>query len=213
MKEKQHPYLESILPSDERFQPMEAYAEEHHVPIMDKVSVQFLCQLAMIQQPQKILEIGTAIGYSAIKLADTLPVAHIITLERDEGMIELAEQNIAAWKLNDRIKILAGEAADSLRELKDKESSFDLIFIDAAKAQYESFFKAAESLLSETGVIVCDNVLFRGYVANSDRASSPRLKKLAQKIDGFNRWLSGNEMYHTSIVPVGDGISISKKRV
>lgn len=212
MMDKQSAYLEAFLTSNQKFQSLEAYAEEHHVPIMDKVSMNFLCQLVNIQQPLQMLEVGTAIGYSAIKMISSLPKAHLITLERDQNMIDIATKNIEEHGLNNQIEIMPGDATDSLMKLQTAGNTFDFIFIDAAKAQYERFFTLAESLLDENGIIVCDNVLFKGFVADSEAATNPRLKKLAGKIDSFNRWLMKHKAFETSIVPIGDGLAISKKR-
>src|SRR5699024_5848903 len=113
--------------------------------------------------------------------------------------------------LNSEIEVLPGDAVDHLINLHQTGYSFDFGFIDAAKAQYENFFKLSESLLQENGLIVCDNVLFRGFVANPEKAESPRLQKIANKINHFNTWLMNHKGYDTSIIPIGDGISISKK--
>jgi len=210
--ENQTAYLKSLMETDSKWQSLENYATTHQVPIMDKVSMDFLCQLVNIRQPANILEIGTAIGYSAIRMASTVPYTHIITLEKNQKMIHVARDNINKFGLNNQIEVLSGDAVDHLINLQQTGYSFDFVFIDAAKAQYEHFFKLSEPLLEKNGVIVCDNVLFRGFVANPEQAESPRLQKLAKKINHFNKWLMNHEGYETSIIPIGDGISISKKQ-
>jgi|SRR5690625_2367729 len=209
--ENQTAYLKSLMEANQKWQSLESYAATNQVPIMDEVSMDFVCQLVNIQQPTNILEIGTAIGYSAIRMASKAPSTHIITLERNQEMIDVANNNINKFGLNNQIEVLPGDAVDHLINLQQTGYSFDFVFIDAAKAQYENFFKLSESLLQENGLIVCDNVLFRGFVANPEKAESPRLQKIANKINHFNTWLMNHKGYDTSIIPIGDGISISKK--
>src|SRR5699024_9516435 len=126
-------------------------------------------------------------------------------------MIDVANNNINKFALNTQIEVLTRDSVDHLINLHQTGYSFDFVFIDAAKAQYENFFKLSESLLQKNGLIVCDNVLFRGFVANPEKAESPRLQKIANKINHFNTWLMNHNGYYTFIIPIGDGIYISKK--
>src|SRR5699024_5800575 len=178
---------------------------------MDEVRMDFRCQRVNIQQPTNIWGTGTASGYSAIRMASKAPSTHIITLERNQEMIDVANNNTNKFGLNNQIEALPGDAGDHLINLQQTGYAFDIVFIDSAKAQYENSFKLSESLLQENGLIVCDNVLFRGFVDNPEKAESPRLQKIANKINHFNTWLMNHKGYDTSIIPIGDGISISKK--
>src|SRR5699024_2878728 len=119
--------------------------------------------------------------------------------------------NINKFGLNNQIEVLARDAVDHVINLQQTGDSFDFVFIDAAKAQYDNFHKLSESLLREDGLIVCDSVLIRRVDAGRANGESPRLQKIANKIKHFNTWLMNHKGYDTSIIPIGDGISISKK--
>ncbi|WP_227521447.1 MULTISPECIES: O-methyltransferase [Bacillus] len=211
MDEKIISYLESLINEREPLlNKMEQLAKEEQVPIMDLVGMETLLQLLRIQQPKKILEIGTAIGYSAIRMAKTIENAEIVTIERDEKRYGQAEQFAKEAKLEDRLHFIFGDATET-HELIEKMAPYDVIFVDAAKGQYERFFTMYEKYLAPTGIIVTDNVLFKGLVAeNIEEIEPKRIKNLVKKIDKFNRWLMENEKYDTAILPVGDGIAISK---
>lgn len=204
-------YLHELIATDSKLKTLEEYASINNVPIMDKTSMEFMCVLAMVHAADKILEIGTAIGYSAINLARSCPEAHITSLEKNEEIAAIANDNIHSFNFDKQIQVIQGDAIESMQELISKNYTFDFIFIDAAKGKYKDFFMLAEDLLAEGGVIVCDNVLFRGYAANPEAAPVKRLKKLAFKVKAFNNWLMEQEHFKTSIIPVGDGIAISKK--
>ncbi len=207
---EQHAYLQSLLPaSSEEVRQLEHEARKQGVPIMEPHGIQFLMQLIRLHKPNKLLEIGTAIGYSALRMLEASPTSSITTIERDEERFQQAVDNVHKFQAEDRIEILYGDALD----LKDKVSQsapFDFIFIDAAKGKYEEFFHLYAPLLADNGMIVTDNVLFKGYVAD-DREATKRMKKLAKKIRNFNQWLTTQEHYHTSIVPIGDGVAITVK--
>lgn len=204
-------YLQSILqkpiPWEEELM---TYAEENRVPIIEPVSMNFITTLLKLAQPIRILEIGTAIGYSALSMHHALPSASITTLERNEEMIIKATENIAKFSLTNQIELITGDALDSLPELIDQNKKFDFIFIDAAKGQYKKFFEYAMHLQSDKGIILTDNVLFKGYVAE-ESTGHKRFQKLAKKINSYNNWLMENEKYSTSIIPIGDGIALSIK--
>lgn len=205
-------YLIDRLPDYTEWKAIEKYAKEHRIPIMEPDSIHFLCQLLSIHKPKKILEIGTAIGYSALRMAQVLPESQIKTIERNAELVHIALKHIQDKNAEDQIEVFLGEAESILTDLRQYGEKFDFIFIDAAKGQYEYFFKQSEALLKKSGLIICDNVLFRGFVSNPEKAATKRLKKLALKIRSFNDWLLNNDEYCTSIVPIGDGIAISIKQ-
>jgi predicted O-methyltransferase YrrM len=212
MNESLHSYLQSNLgEKPKHIQDMEAYASRHHVPIMEPLGIELLMQMIRLQKPKRILEIGTAIGYSAIRMAEAFPECNIVTIERDEDRYEEAIKNIEKVGLQDRIEVIKGDALEVFDTLKEK-APFDLLFIDAAKGQYEKFFTMYVKLLTTEGVIISDNVLFKGLVAKEVTTDNKRLQKIADKIRTYNDWLINQEDYHTTIVPVGDGIAITVKR-
>ncbi|WP_110926975.1 O-methyltransferase [Bacillus massiliglaciei] len=206
-------YLRSLVPAKPDFiNEMEDYAKKEHVPIMEPEGMEFLLQLLRLRQPKAILELGTAIGYSAIRMAGAVPDAQIVTLERDEERIIEAKANFAKAGVAERIRLIEGDALDNVEEA-GAFGPFDMIFIDAAKGQYQRFFEHYEAFLREGGVIVTDNVLFKGLVAGElDEIDTRRIRGLVKKIKNFNEWLAHHPHYDTVIVPIGDGVAISKHR-
>lgn len=204
-------YLESLLPKRKSiFQELEQYAQEHRVPIMELTGIEVMLQIMKIQRPVRILEIGTAIGYSALRMADALPNVQIVTIEMAEERIEQAVANIKLLQMEERITLLKGDALVLYEEVAAL-GSYDAIFIDAAKGQYMKFFNLYHELLTENGCIYTDNVLFKGLVACDSANENKRLANIAKKINGFNEWLMEHPGYETRIIPVGDGLAISRK--
>ncbi|WP_313803177.1 O-methyltransferase [Cytobacillus sp.] len=209
--EKLHAYIEGIIPArPEIFQRMESYANDHGVPIMELAGIEAMLQLLRIQQPKHILEVGTAIGYSALRMADALPNCKIVTIERDAERYELAEQYIKEAGKEAQILIIKGDALEA-EPLVKNYGPFQAIFIDAAKGQYQRFFEIYSQFLDDKGVIITDNVLFKGLVCEPE-IENKRTRNLVKKIDSFNKWLMNHPDFYTTILPVGDGVAISKKR-
>lgn len=211
MNDKLHAYIEEIIPErPQLLDKMEQYAKEHNVPIMELAGIEAMLQLLRIQRPKTILEVGTAIGYSALRMAFAVPEAKIVTIERDMERYQLAEQYIDEARKKEQILIIKGDALEVEEDVK-KHGPYDAIFIDAAKGQYQRFFELYSRYLSSDGVIITDNVLFKGLVCEPD-IENKRIRNLVKKIDVFNKWLMSHPEYHTVILPVGDGVAISKKR-
>jgi predicted O-methyltransferase YrrM len=211
LNDKLHSYIEELIPGREPlFIEMENYALEHKVPIMELVGIEALLQFLRIQNSKKILEVGTAIGYSALRMAEAMPNACIVTIERDLERIQAAEEYLGRSKYGEQIILIKGDALE-VEELVREQAPYDTIFVDAAKGQYQKFFEMYSKYLSVDGVIITDNVLFKGLVTQSE-IESKRIRNLVRKIDNFNHWLMNHPDYHTVILPVGDGIAISKKK-
>lgn len=189
---------------------MEQYAQEFEVPIMELTGIETMLQLLRIQQPKSILEVGTAIGYSALRMAYTLPTTKIVTIERDVERLEKAKEFIKRAEKQSQIVLISGDALEVEAEIK-AYAPYDTIFIDAAKAQYRRFFDMYSKYLSDTGIIITDNVLFKGMVAEGN-IENRNIRALVRKIKDFNSWLMSHPDYDTVILPVGDGLAISKKR-
>ena len=185
---------------------LEKYAKKYDIPIMQKDGIQFLTNFIKDNNIKNILEIGTAIGYSAIKMALVDNNINIISIERDEDRYNKAVKNVKKFKLNDRIRIIKDDAFNV--ELNDK---FDLIFIDAAKAQSIKFFNKFEKNLNKNKYIITDNLKFHGLV-ESDEILSKNLRQLVKKIKDYIHFLKENNNYETTFYDIGDGISVSKKR-
>ncbi|KAB7667352.1 O-methyltransferase [Bacillus sp. B1-b2] len=192
------------------FMEIEEYAKQQDVPIMELIGIETLLQLLRIQQPKKVLEIGTAIGYSALRMADAFPSSQIVSIERDDTRYLIAVENVKKFQKESQVILLKGDALEIEEEVK-AYGPFDAIFIDAAKGQYQKFFHLYSKLLANNGVIYSDNILFHGLVA-AEKVESRNVRQLVRKINDYNKWLMENQEYYTAILPVGDGIAISKKR-
>jgi len=191
---------------------MEKKAAEIYIPIMQPSAMAFLQQLIRWRNARKILELGTAIGYSSIRMALAAGNdAMIVTIERDEAMIEEASQNIETLNLQSKIHIVDGDATDDLPEVA-AAAPYDLILIDAAKAQYEHLFEKCSELLTDQGVIVTDNVFFHGLVCDIDAVHKKQLHRLVKKVDEFNHFLSERDDFDTIFLTVGDGMAVSTKK-
>ncbi|MEJ9212006.1 O-methyltransferase [Bacillus smithii] len=208
MKEKIAQYWQSLLPEKPLFiQEMEQLAKEEHVPIMESAGIETMLQFMRIQKPKKILEIGTAIGYSAIRIAQAISGSEIVTIERDETRYNQAIHFIRRAGLENRISVILGDALEVAAEAGEM-GPYDAIFIDAAKGQYQKFFEMYTPYLAENGVVYTDNVLFKGHVAETEIAKK-RIRQLASKIRQYNQWLVNHSSFSTMIIPVGDGLAIS----
>lgn len=187
---------------------MKQFALENKVPIIQDEGLDFVVQILKIKKPLKILEIGTAIGFSSINFSLALPNCQIDTIERDEKMYEEAKKNIAKVNLEDRINLIRADAMDF--DISNLESDYDVIFIDAAKSQYRRFFLKYEQLLKNDGLIITDNLLFHGLVFA--KIENRNLRQLVRKIKEYTEWLFEYDKYDTNIFSIGDGIAISIKK-
>ena len=189
-----------------RLEELEKYALENNVPIMQKDGIDFLTNYIKENNIKSILEIGSAIGYSAIKMALVDSDIKLTTIERDIDRYNIAVKNISDFNLNDQIKIINADALDI--ELTDK---YDLIFIDAAKSQYIKFFEKFEKNLKTNGVIVSDNLSFHGLVEDDSKTNNRNTKQLVRKIRKYIDYLKENPNYKTTFYELGDGVAISIK--
>lgn len=212
MEEQVRQYLIHTLPHEENWVvELQEQAALDNVPIMDPVGINYIMHLIRLNKPKRILEIGAAIGYSALRMLEAYPGTSIVTIERDEHRYEKAIENITCLQKQDQIHIVYGDAIEKMNNLASNEKIFDFIFIDAAKGQYKRFFELAVPLLSEGGLIVSDNVLFRGYVANPEIAPK-KYKSMVGKLRIYNEFLAKHPDFITTIVPIGDGVSVSIKK-
>lgn len=198
------------FPEGKIFDKMREYASEKKVPIINDEGLAFLLFIIKITKAKNILEIGTAIGFSAINMASLGNDIVIDTIERDKNMFLEATKNVVKANYENRINIYNCDALEFDESLLGNKK-YDLIFIDAAKAQYIKFFEKYEKYLSTDGVIFTDNLLFHGLINNSTNIESKNLRNLVLKIEKFNEWLKNNENYNSSFFDIGDGIAISKR--
>ena len=187
---------------------IEEYAKNYNIPIISKESLSFLLLLLNSKNTKTVLEIGTAIGYSAINMALANPNLSIDSIEKKEEMYNLACLNVETFNLQMRINLIFDDALTVDENLLKNE--YDFIFIDAAKAQNINFFEKYKKRLSTSGVIVTDNLFFHGILFKDDL--SKNLKGLSRKIKLYNEFLSNNKEFITYFIPIGDGMSVSIRR-
>jgi len=188
-----------------RIEEIEKYAEDYNIPIMLKDGIDFLTQYIKDNKVKNILEIGSAIGYSAIKMALVDKKINVTTIERDLERYNLAVKNINEFNLNEQIKIINGDALET-----EIDGEFDLIFIDAAKAQYIKFFEKYKKNLSKNGVIISDNLSFHGLVDDDTQINNRNTKQLVKKIRNYIEFLKNNEEFITEFISIGDGVAITR---
>lgn len=188
---------------------MEEYASSKNVPIIEKKSIAFIMKYIKDHNIKNILEIGSAIGYSAILMASSSKDAFVTTIERDEERYMECLKNVKKCGFDKKINVVFQDALDvNLSE----DLKFDLIFIDAAKGQYTKFFEKYKYFLKDGGTIITDNIKFHGYVGSSDKIESKNLKSLVEKIENYIDFLKDNEDFETKFYDIGDGLSVSVKK-
>ena len=188
------------------FHELEEYAKENHVPIMMPDGIEYLTNYIKENNIKNILELGTAIGYSAIRMCSVSDDIKVTTIERNKEMYDKAIENIHRYNLDNRINVIFGDALDV--EITGK---YDLIFIDAAKSQYIKFFNKYSVLLSNNGVIVTDNLNFHGLREKKDEIESKNLRSMMNKLDNYIEFLKKNTEYKTTFLDIGDGIGITRR--
>ena len=194
----------------EELDQIEKEAIETYVPIIRKEMQTFLKTLLAIKKPARILEVGTAVGFSAILMAEYNPVkCEIVTIENYEKRIPIARENFKRTGKEEQITLLEGDAAEVLKEIKEP---FDFIFMDAAKGQYIHFMPEVLRLLKKDGILVSDNVLQDGDIIESRYVVTRRNRTIHKRMRDYLYQLTHHEKLVTSILPIGDGITVSVKQ-
>ena len=209
MEANQQYLLDKHRKTDNKIETLREYAEQNAVPIVDRLSLEMIKQLIRIHRAKNILEIGTAIGYSSMQFASVSNDIHITTIARDEEMITQAKSNFETYGYSSQIRLIEGNALEQYNEVNDKQ--YDIIFIDAAKAQSKKFFEYYTPLLRNGGLVITDNVLYHGFVSNIDIVRSRNVKQMVKKVQKFNDWLISLENYSTNFINMDDGLAISIK--
>ena len=204
-------YIHSLeTPESPLIEQIEQEALDTYVPIIRKETQSFLKVLLMMKKPVRVLEVGTAIGFSALLMCEYLPEnGHITTIEKYEKRIPIARENFKRAGKEDRITLIEGDALEVMRSL---EGPFDFIFMDAAKGQYIHYMPEAIRLLSKDGVLMSDNVLQDGDIIESRFAVERRNRTIHSRMREYLYELKHNENLLTSIVPLGDGLALSVKQ-
>ena len=186
---------------------MEEYAKENNVPIIEKKSIVYIMKYIKEHNVEAILEIGSAIGYSAILMASSNSKTQVTTIERDEARYMECLKNVKKCGMEKRINVVY---QDALELNLSEELKYDLIFIDAAKGQYIKFFEKYKNFLKPGGVIITDNLNFHGYVGESSKLDKGNLKSLVEKIESYIEFLKNNQEFDTKFLNIGDGLSVSR---
>ena len=195
---------------EELLREMEGYAALHHVPIINERGRQAFLQVVQEAKPHRVLEIGTAIGYSSLLMAQNGAAdIDITTLELSDERIKVAQGYIDRSAYADRIHIMGGDAAENLLKLQLTGQEFDFVFIDAAKGQYVDYFHKIQPMLADKAVILADNVLFRGYV-KGDVPTPRRIKTIVKRLREYIELVS-QPPYVTEILENGDGLAVTRR--
>lgn len=202
---------EKTVHSDAFLHELERYAGENSIPIVEPETARFLSVMCRASKPKKILEVGCAIGYSAILMARaTDGGCEIATLERDENMVRTARENIKKAGFSEKISVIEADAKDYLSYIDD-DGVFDIIFLDGPKAHYIYMLDECVRLLKKGGMIISDNVLYKGMTADDNHVVRRKItivKRLRRYID----MLMEHEELETAILPLGDGVTVSVKK-
>ncbi|MBR3200546.1 MAG: O-methyltransferase [Mogibacterium sp.] len=188
--------------------------EEESVPLIFTETEEILGLLLGLTHPSRILEIGTAHGYSSLFFAKKLPEAHITTIERNPVMVEAARAEFASRKEGERIDFRTGDASEILDELvcrladADDSEKFDFVFIDAAKSHYREFFEAAERICTKDAIIVCDNILLNGWILEAEGSAARRHRTSIKYMKKFLDYISDRDDLEVSILTGADGLAI-----
>ncbi len=188
---------------------MEQYAKEKNVPIIEKDTIAYIMKFIKANNVKNILEIGSAIGYSAILMASSSKEVKVTTIERDETRYMECLNNIKKCGFDKEVSVFFQDALDVNLPAT---VTYDLIFIDAAKGQYKKFFEKFQYFLAPGGVIITDNLKFHGYVGKKETIDSKNLRGIVDKIESYIDFLKNNEEFETEFIDVGDGISVSRRK-
>lgn len=202
-------YINSLdTANSDLLESIEADARKDLVPIIRKEMENFLSVMLALKQPRSILEVGTAVGYSAIYMSENMPEGcHITTIENYEQRIKKARDNIQKAEKSDVITLIEGDAGDVLTTLPDSE--FDFLFMDAAKGQYINFLPQILRVMKKGALLISDNVLQEGDIIESHYAVARRNRTIHARMREYMYMLTHMEELVTSIVPIGDGITLS----
>ena len=185
-------------------------AEAEEVPVILRETEDLLGVLLSIIRPRRVLEIGAAIGYSAAYFARKTG-GQVVTIEKSSEMCQRASENIGRLGLTDQIRVIEGDGEEEVRKLSEAgEPPFDFIFIDAAKSHYRRFLDAAMELTHGGTVIVSDNVLFRGSVAEDGQVQDRRHKTNIRRLQEYMKYIYDHPSLETSLIACGDGLAVSR---
>ena len=207
-------YIENLyIYRNEALKELRNFAEQNHVPIILKDTEELLRALIKLKKPARVLEIGTAVGYSSCVFADACRCM-VTTVELDDKMADIAEHNIRSFGFEEKIKVVRGDAAEYLKQLAQRPqseagSTFDMVFIDAAKSHYREFWDLSMPFVSQDCIVICDNVLMKGMTASDEFDIKHRYKTSIRNMREFITYINKLDYAETAVLPVGDGVSVS----
>lgn len=188
---------------------IERFARERYIPVMLDDTKELLFNVVQKVQPKRILEIGTAVGYSGIVMLLASPEAHLNTMEISEELANIARQNFAKAGVENRVNIFLGDARELVAQLT---GNYDFIFMDGPKGQYEAFLPYLTELLDTGGTLVCDNVLYKGLVEHVPDDKRHKHITVARNMHAFLDDIMANPRYDTVLHRIGDGVTVSVKK-
>ena len=201
-------YIDNLYVNENaKLEELREFAESRNVPIILKDTEKLLKVVMKLKEPARVLEIGTAVGYSSCVFADCCG-CRVLTIESDEESAKAARTNIENLGFADLVEVVQGDARDILASL-DKEEKFDILFIDAAKSHYREFWDLAMPLMKDECMVICDNVLMKGMTASDEYDERGRYKTSINRMRDFIEYINGLDYADTAVLPVGDGVSIS----
>ncbi len=199
--------LINLSPSGEEFSDLLEYADKNFIPVLLPETVAFFKQVLHLTKPQKILEIGTAIGYSGLLMLSHTD-AKLYTVEIDEQLAARAKESFISHGYGDRVKVFVGDACEIIPLM---QGEFDFIFVDGPKTRYIEFYPYLKRMLKKGGILFCDNVIFNGMVSGENEIGKKK-NSIVEKLDQFLRTLFSDGEFSSSLLPVGDGVSLSIKK-
>ena len=204
-------FINSLEREDDPFlEQLECEARREQIPVIRHEMISFLQLMVMISKPARILEVGTAVGFSALVMAKVMPPeSTLITIEQDPQRVKRAVSNIHSSPWGSRISVIEGDAGKILPSL---EGEFDLVFMDAAKGQYIHFLPPVLSLLTPGGLLITDNVLRGGDILESHYALERRNRTIHKRMREYLEELKNSPLLDTSVIPLGDGVALSRKK-
>ncbi len=206
-------YLNSMrLDMSEKLTSLQKEALEDNIPIVKPEVINFLKVMLNVKRPKRILEVGTAYAFSSLLMVETISDVSIVTIERDDRMAEHARENIKKFNAEDKIKLLEGDGVEMLESLDEKEGKFDLIFIDASKSHYNEFMRESKRLLADKGLIIADNVLYKGLVAKDRYDVIRRDRTIHKRMREFINDAYNDRDFETCLLTTGDGMLMSTKK-
>ena len=209
MDEQTKIFIENILPAESEVeQALRIYAEKNRVPILRSDAAAFMRTLVSLKKPMRILEVGTAIGYSSILMSECCLQSKIDTIEIDPDSVVLARENIRKAGKADKIRVIAGDGAEVMSALKQP---YDMIFMDAAKGQYINLYEDAMRLLNIGGLLVCDNCIFYGKVFDKPEDAPHKHRTIVTNLRAFLEKMMTDDRLKASLLDVGDGMAIATR--